>query len=122
MNGIRRRFTLPPRRASTAGNKVSAAATAPIATTIAPTARLRMIVLSTSSRPTIASTNALPLKRTARLAVAPAVAIASAVSRPCAYSSRKRETMTERVVDPEGEAHAREHVHHEERASPADAR
>jgi len=41
----------------------------------------------------MASTKALPLKRTARLAVAPAVAIASAVSLPCADSSRKRETM-----------------------------
>ena len=47
-----------------------------------------MIVLCTSSMPVIASTNAIPLKRTARLAVAPAAAIASSFSRPCARSSR----------------------------------
>ena len=51
-----------------------------------------MIVLCTSSSPVIASTNALPLKSTARFAVAPAAAIASVFSRPAARSSRKRET------------------------------
>ena len=51
-----------------------------------------MIVLGTSRRPVIASTNALPLKRTARFAVAPAAAIASTFSRPLARSSRKRDT------------------------------
>ena len=51
-----------------------------------------MIVLWTSRRPTIASTKALPLKSTARLAVAPVAAIASTFSRPRARSSRKRET------------------------------
>ena len=51
-----------------------------------------MIVLWTSSRPVIARTNALPLKSTARLAVAPVTAIASCLSRPRARSSRKRDT------------------------------
>ena len=51
-----------------------------------------MIVLWTSRSPSIASTNALPEKSTARLAVAPAAAIASSVERPCARSSRTRDT------------------------------
>src|SRR6266498_836698 len=46
-------------------------------TRIAPAARLRMIVFGTISIPSIAITNALPLKSTARLAVAPAATIAS---------------------------------------------
>ena len=49
-----------------------------------------MIVFGTSSRPVIARTKAAPLKSTARLAVAPAVSIASSFSRPCERSSRKR--------------------------------
>ena len=55
---------------------------------MAPAARLRMIVLGTSSRPTMASVNAMPLNSTARLAVAPTTAIASSRSRPCRRSSR----------------------------------
>ena len=52
-----------------------------------------MIVLCTSSRPSIASTNALPLKSTARLAVAPVRGdrLGAARGRAC-RSSRKRET------------------------------
>ena len=41
-----------------------------------------MIVLGTSSSPTIASVNAIPLNSTARLAVAPTAAIAARRSRP----------------------------------------
>ena len=41
--------------------------------------------------PSSASTNAIPLKSTARLDVAPVVAIASSFSRPRARSSRKRD-------------------------------
>ena len=69
-----------------------AATTETIPTRIAPTARLRMIVLWTSRRPVIARTNEVPLKSTARLAVAPVTAIASCLSRPRARSSRKRDT------------------------------
>ena len=79
-----------PRRLITAGRSVSAATTETMPTRIAPVARLRMIVFGTSSRPVIASTNAAPLKRTARLAVAPAVSMASSFSRPWERSSRKR--------------------------------
>ena len=52
-----------------------------------------MIVSGTSSMPVRAITKAVPEKRTARLAVRPAVAIASGFSRPPARSSRKRLTM-----------------------------
>ena len=44
--------------------------------------RLRRIVSGTITIPSSASTNAIPLKSTARLAVAPAAAIASILSRP----------------------------------------
>ena len=69
----------------------------------------------TSTIPTIASTNAEPLNSTARLAVAPTVAIASSFSRPWRRSSRIAGDDEERVVDPEREAHPRDHVHHEDR-------
>ena len=92
INGTRSAFTRSPRSRNTAGSSVRAAATETMPTRIAPVARLRMTVLSTSSRPTIASTKALPLKSTARLAVEPATRIASSRSRPAARSSRNRET------------------------------
>jgi hypothetical protein len=91
-NGRRRRLIRSPSRLSTAGRRVRAATTETIPTRIAPVARLRMIVFCTSRSPTIASTKALPLKRTARLAVAPVAAIASSFERPRERSSRKRET------------------------------
>ena len=47
----------------------------------------------TSSIPVIAITKAVPLKRTARLAVRPDAAIASNFSTPRSRSSRKRLTM-----------------------------
>ena len=74
-----------------AGSSVSAAITETIPTRIAPAARERKIVLGTSRSPSIASTKAIPLNSTARLAVAPAVAIESSFSRPWSRSSRKRE-------------------------------
>ena len=46
----------------------------------------------TSSIPVSAITNAVPLKKTARLAVRPVAAIASIFSTPRARSSRKRLT------------------------------
>ena len=79
-----------PSRLRTAGRSVSAAITETMPTRIAPVARLRMIVFGTSKRPVMASTNAAPLKSTARLAVAPAVTIASTFSRSLLRSSRKR--------------------------------
>jgi hypothetical protein len=47
-----------------------------------------MIELGTSSIPSIAITNVVPLKSTARLAVAPAASIAPSFSRSCPRSSR----------------------------------
>ena len=52
------------------------------ATVSAPTPRLRRTVSGTSSRPDMASTNAMPLNSTARLAVAPDGAIASSLTAP----------------------------------------
>ena len=75
-------MTRSPSRLSSAGSSVRAAATETSAAAIAPAARLRMIVLGTSSSPTMASVNAMPLNSTARLAVAPTAAIASSRSRP----------------------------------------
>jgi hypothetical protein len=65
-----------------------AAMTETTPTKIAPTARLRMIELGTSSIPNMATTKAVPLKTTARLAVSPEKAIASNCSRPRLRSSR----------------------------------
>ena len=87
-NGIRSASMRSPSRPSTAGSSVRAASTETIPTRIAPAARLRKIVLGTSTSPNIASTNVMPLKSTARLAVAPVAAIASSCSRPAQRSSR----------------------------------
>ena len=62
---------------SSAGNKVSATASDVMPTRIAPVARLRKIVDGTKNRPNMAITNAVPLNKTARLAVAPVATIAS---------------------------------------------
>ena len=70
---------------------MSAATTETTPTMIAPTARLRRMVSGTSTMPTMAKTNARPLNPTARLAVAPAVPMASATSRPWVRSSPKRD-------------------------------
>jgi hypothetical protein len=59
---------------------------------MAPAARLRKIVFGMISSPSMATTNASPLKRTAELAVAPVAAMASSLSRPADRSSRNRET------------------------------
>ena len=80
-----------PSSPSRAGRRVSAPTTLTTPTRMAPVARLRMIVLGTISRPSMASTKALPLKSTARLAV-PAREIASRRAAPRARSSRTRET------------------------------
>jgi hypothetical protein len=92
ITGIRSRSTRSPSRLSSAGSSVAEAATETIPTRIAPTARLRMIELGTISIPNIAITNVVPLKSTARFAVAAEAAIASCLSRPRPRSSRKRET------------------------------
>ena len=73
---------------SSAGSSVSAAATETMPTRIAPSARLRMIEVGTMNMPSSAITNVLPLKSTARLAVAPVRAIASSLASPCPRSSR----------------------------------
>ena len=86
--GMRRASTLSPRRPRSAGRSVSAATTETIPTRIAPVARLRMIELGTSSIPNMATTNTLPLKSTARLAVAPEASIAASSPPPLPRSSR----------------------------------
>ena len=87
-SGIRSELTRSPSRPSRAGSSVSAAASEVTPTRIAPAARLRMTVFGTISIPSIAITNAVPLKSTARLAVAPVATIASDGSRPAPRSSR----------------------------------
>jgi hypothetical protein len=57
-------------------------------TKIAPAARLRKIVVGMISIPRRASTTVIPLKNTARLAVAPAASTASSFSSPRWRSSR----------------------------------
>ena len=74
-----------------------------------------MIEFGTSSIPNIATTNTVPLNSTARLAVAPDASIAPSSSRPLAPLLAVARDDEERVVDPEREAHAREHVHDEDR-------
>ena len=91
-NGIRHRSTPSPISPSSAGSRVAEATTETAPTTIAPTARLRMIELGTTSIPNIAITKVVPLKTTARFAVVAVAAIASICSRPRPRSSRNRET------------------------------
>ena len=74
-----------------AGSRVSAAATDTTPTITAPAARLRRTLVGTRNRPSSAITNVVPLKSTARLAVAPVIAMAAFFSSPLARSSRKRE-------------------------------
>ena len=89
--GTRTESTRSPSKPSSAGSSVSAAATETTPTMIAPAARLRMMFVGTSSIPNSATTNVLPLKSTALLAVAPVSPIASVFPSPCVRSSRKRE-------------------------------
>ena len=63
-----------------AGSRVSAAAIVTMPTMIAPSHRLRRIVSGTSSKPSSATTNELPLKSTALLAVPPVAMIAAILS------------------------------------------
>ena len=115
ITGIRSALTRSPSRLRTAGSSVSAAITETMPTRIAPSARLRRTVSGTSSIPHIASTKAMPLKSTARLAVAPEATIASIFSSPRAALFPEAREDEERVVDPEREPHRRDHVHDEER-------
>ena len=87
-NGSRSASTRSPRSPSSAGSSVSAVSTDITPAKIAPVARLRKMFEGTRKRPNIAITNAEPLKRTARLAVAPAAAIDASGSRPPPRSSR----------------------------------
>ena len=87
---VRRRgqSILSPRRARTAGIRVSVAATATITTRIAPTASERKMVVGTRNMPRSAKMTVTPEKKTALLAVAPANSIASSFGRPRRRSSR----------------------------------
>ena len=62
-------------------------------TKIAPAASARKIVVGMMNMPSRARTTVMPLKNTARLAVAPAAPIASILSKPFFRSSRNRDTM-----------------------------
>ena len=88
MNGTRSESTWSPSFPSSAGSSVSAASTDTMPTLIAPTARLFITFEGTSSIPVSAITKTVPLKSTARLEVAPDIAIASTSERPAARSSR----------------------------------
>ncbi len=87
-DGIRPALSLSPSRPITAGSSVIEAATETSTTTIAPPASDRKIVVGTISIPASASTTIMPLKNTARFAVAPVAPIASSFSRPRCRSSR----------------------------------
>ncbi len=87
------RFAGVPNRLMTAGNRVIDAATETSTTMMAPPARPRKIVVGTSSMPESAITTVRPLKKTARLAVAPERPIACSLSPPLRRSSRYRDTM-----------------------------
>ena len=113
-SGSRSPSTRSPSSERTAGSRVVAAATAVSPTRIAPAARLRRIVSGTSSIPVMAITNAVPLKRTARLAVRPVATTASTFSvAPCPLFAEAADD-EEGVVDAEREPHPREHVDDEE--------
>ncbi len=79
--------------AISAGSRVIESATEISTTMMAPPARPRKIVVGTSSMPASAITTVNPLKKTARLAVAPDMPIASRLSRPRRRSSRYLDTM-----------------------------
>ena len=81
-----------------------------------------MIVLGTSRRPTMASVNAMPLKRTARLALEAnggyRVELLASVEPLLAVAGEDEQ----RVVDPEREPHPSEHVGGEDRVAGRPAR
>ena len=115
IRGILNALTRSPISPSSAGRSDIAASTETMPTRIAPVARLRRIVSGTSTIPNIASTNARPLKTTARLAVRRDDVDRGemlATLRALLAEARDHE---QRVVDPEREPHAREHVHGEDR-------
>ena len=62
-------------------------------TKMAPAASARKIVVGMMNIPSSARTTVMPLKKTARFAVAPAAPIASSFSKPFFRSSRNRDTM-----------------------------
>ena len=73
-----------------------------------------MIEVGTRSIPSRATTNVLPLKSTARLAVAPAVG-SSVLREPARPLLAVAGDDEQRVVDPERQPHPGEHVHGEDR-------
>ena len=71
-----------------AGSNVSEVSSVVKTTSIAPTPMLMVRSMGTTTMPSMASTTVIPLKKTARLALAPEAAMASIFSRPRARSSR----------------------------------
>ncbi len=92
-NGMPSLFTRSPSRLSTAGNSVTVTASATSTTMIAPAPRAFMMFDGTSNSPASAITTMNPENTTARLAVSPALAIASILSTPRRRSSRNRSMM-----------------------------
>ena len=113
--GIRSELIRSPMRLSTAGSRVSAAATDTTPTITAPAARLRRTLVGTRNSPSRAMTKVVPLKSTARLAVAPVMAMAASLSSPLAAFLPEAGDDEQGVVDPQGEAHAGHHVDDEDR-------
>ena len=74
-----------------------------------------MIEVGTMNIPSSATTNVLPLKSTARLAVAPATRDRVVLGEPVRALLAVARDDEQRVVDPEREPHPREHVHDEDR-------
>jgi hypothetical protein len=99
-NGRRSELTRSPRSPSSAGRSVSAATTETTPTRIAPSARLRITLLGTINIPHIATTNAVPLTSTARLAGRTGAAdrVELLASDPAFFSITGNDE--QRVVDP----------------------
>ncbi|CAA9536812.1 MAG: hypothetical protein AVDCRST_MAG73-1408, partial [uncultured Thermomicrobiales bacterium] len=87
---LRRRgqSSLSPSRAMTAGIRVRVATTAATTTRIAPMLSERKSLVGAMNIPARARTTVMPEKSTARLAVPPAISIASSLAAPRRRSSR----------------------------------
>ena len=81
----------PPSRLKMAGNRVRAAKTDATTTNMTASPIPMNTLEGTSNKPMKPSTTVIPLKTTVRLAVAPARAMASILSRPLERSSRYRD-------------------------------
>ena len=99
-----------PRSARIAGSRVIDASSDISVTKIAPAARLRKIVVGRMNMPISARTTVMPLKNTARLAVAPAGADRLELREPLLPLLAVPGHDEQRIVDPDREADHRDHV------------